>query len=92
MSGQECQYCDGPGGVKTFENQVPMPINGRVQCIDRCFAHLVAALNAANIPTVASCCGHKKVKGNIVHEGGRTLIIEQTPGSTDDWKKAIGAS
>ena len=40
---EKCKYCDMPGGVKTFENQVPMPLNGRVQCIDHCIAHLVAA-------------------------------------------------
>ena len=71
----ECKYCDMPGGVKTFENQVPMPLNGRVQCIDHCVAHLVAALNAANIRTVASCCGHQQMAGRIDLEDGRVLAI-----------------
>lgn len=29
-----CDRCDGPGGAKTFANQVCMPINSKVQCIE----------------------------------------------------------
>ena len=50
--------------------KVCMPINGRVQCIDWCIHQIVAALNAGNIPTVASCCGHGNTKGNIILEDG----------------------
>ena len=64
-----CQQCDSPGGEKTLRNQVCMPLNGRVQCIDFCIHHIVAALNAGGISTVASCCGHGKMKGNIILEG-----------------------
>jgi hypothetical protein len=61
---RELKMCgDGPGGIKTFEEQVPMPLGGRVQCIDKCIAHIVAALNAGGIETVASCCGHGKMDG-----------------------------
>lgn len=60
----------------SYECQVPMPINGRRQEIDFCIADIVAALNAANIKTLASCCGHNEMKGNIVLEDGRKLIIE----------------
>lgn len=53
-----------------------MPIKGRSQDIDFCIADIVAALNAANIITIASCCGHKKFDGNIILEDGRELIIK----------------
>ena len=71
--------CDELGGIKTFQNQVSMPLNGRVQCIDYCIHHIVAALNAGNIRTVGSCCGHGTMDGNIILEDGRTLIIRPTP-------------
>ena len=55
-----------------------MPINGRVQCIDFCIHHIVAALNAGGILTVASCCGHGKMPGRVDLEDGRTLSIVNT--------------
>ena len=63
--------------VGSYECQVPMPINSRRQDIDFCIADIVAALNAANIITVASCCGHLEVglEANIILEDGRELII-----------------
>jgi hypothetical protein len=61
--------------IGTYECQVPMPIKGRRQDIDFCIADIVAALNAANIMTVASCCGHGKMPANIVLEDGRELSI-----------------
>lgn len=54
---------------------VPMPINGRVRDIDHCIAYMVAALNAANITTIASCCGHGHRPGTIILEDGRWLFI-----------------
>jgi len=33
-------------------------------------------LNAANIKTVASCCGHDRVGGSVLLEDGRELIIK----------------
>ena len=72
---EPCQYCDGPGNPKTYENQAQLPLNGRVVGIDRCIHKIVAALNAANIPTVASCCGHEVAKGMIELKDGRVLII-----------------
>jgi hypothetical protein len=68
--------CDGPGGIKTIDDQVPMPLGGRVQCIDKCIAHIVAALNAAGIETMASCCGHGKIDGRIDLADGRYLVIK----------------
>ena len=66
-----------------------MPLNGRVQCIDFCIHHIVAALNAGGVRTVASCCGHGKMKGNIILEDGRVLIIQENPESMDVWNKAV---
>jgi hypothetical protein len=59
-----------------YSCQIPMSIMGRRQDIDFCIADIVAALNAANITTVASCCGHKKLDGNILLEDGRELKIK----------------
>ena len=87
-----CDYCDEPGGLKTYENQVLMPINGKVECIDHCIHKIVAALNAGGVETVACCCGHGKVKGNIVLSDGRVMIIlPKTPKDTDTWCEAVGA-
>ena len=63
----------------TYEHQVPMPIKGRRQDVDICIADIVAALNAANIRTEASCCGHGKMTGNIILEDGRELMIGNSP-------------
>jgi len=59
----------------TYDCQIPMPIRGRVQYIDICIAPIVAALNAGNIVTIASCCGHKKITGSIILEDERELIV-----------------
>ena len=56
--------------------QTPMPINGRVRRIDWCIADIVAALNAANITTVASCCGHgNEIIARIDLDDGRVLHV-----------------
>jgi len=53
-----------------------MPLNGRSQFIDYCIADIVAALAAANIKTMASCCGHDQaLDASIVLEDGRELHI-----------------
>ena len=52
-----------------------MAINGRRVDIDFCIADIVAALNAANITTSMSCCGHGKQNGAIVLDDGRVLHI-----------------
>ena len=41
LKGDPCKFCDSPGGKITFKNQVCMPINGRVQCIDYCIHQIV---------------------------------------------------
>ena len=63
--------------ISTYECVVPMPISGRVQHIDLCIADLVAALNAANITTVASCCGHGKVEPTIILHNDLCLVIQK---------------
>lgn len=70
-----CERCDTFGGQKTYDNQVLMPLNGRAVCIDWCIHHLVAALNAAGLHTVACCCGHGDMPGRIDLEDGRILTI-----------------
>lgn len=70
-----CDYCDGFGSAKTYRNQAKMPINGRVQCIDWCIHHIVAALNAGGVQTTDSCCGHEKMPGYIALKDGRVLAI-----------------
>ena len=58
----------------SYDCQVPMPLNGRLQSIDYCIADVVAALNAANIATVASCCGHgDERRASIALADGREL-------------------
>ena len=64
-------------------------ISGRVQCIDFCIHHIVAALNVGGIRTVASCCDHGKMKGNIILADGRTLIIQQTPRTCEEWGRSV---
>jgi len=58
-----------------YECQVPMPLRGRRQDVDLCIADIVAALNAANVQTVASCCGHGEQDGSVMLEDGRELIV-----------------
>lgn len=78
MDRPPCEHCDGLGSAKTYQNQAKMPINGRVQCIDWCIHHIVAALNAGGIRTTDSCCGHKKMPGYIALEDGRVLAIYES--------------
>lgn len=70
-----CDKCDECGGKKTYRNQVTMPINGKVRCVDWCIHHIVAALNAGGIETTASCCGHGTQDGRIDLADGRVLMI-----------------
>ncbi len=63
-------------GFGTYDCVVPMPIRGRRQDIDLCIADIVAALNAANIITECSCCGHGQIDGSIILEDGREITIK----------------
>lgn len=73
-----CKKCDECGGKETYANQVVMPINGKVRAIDWCIHHIVAALNAGGVETVACCCGHGKQDGIITLSDGRELIVRKT--------------
>jgi len=53
--------------------------------VDRCIAPIVAGLNDCDIRTVASCCGHGKVRGNIALADGRMLDIFP---DYESWEKA----
>lgn len=70
--------------IGSYECQVPMPLNGRLQSIDYCIADIVAALNAANIRTVMSCCGHGDESIAVIClEDGRELRVSgHTPPNT----------
>ena len=64
-----------------YKCQIIMPINGRVRGIDYCISDIVAALNAANIKTIASCCGHgDDSKSSIILDDGRELKITNVKG------------
>ena len=54
-----------------------MPIRGRIAFIDYCIADIVAALNAAGIETMASCCGHGKCPGDIILADGRNITVSE---------------
>lgn len=72
----QCAHCDGEcGSAATYAGQVCIPLRGRVQGIDWCIHHIVAALNAGGVETVASCCGHGKQPGRIDLADGRVLTI-----------------
>jgi hypothetical protein len=64
-------------GFGEYLCQIPMPVMGRRVDIDFCIADIVAALNAANIRTVASCCGHGIMEGIVSLEDGRQLEIKK---------------
>lgn len=66
--------CCKPG---EYSCQIPIPIAGRRQDVDFCISDIVVALNAANITTIASCCGHGVINGSVVLEDGRELIIQK---------------
>lgn len=62
--------------VGSYECQTPMPLGGRLHGIDYCIADIVAALNAAGIVTVASCCGHgDESRASIVLADGREVSV-----------------
>ena len=45
--------------------------------IDRCIAPIVAALEAAGIHMLGSCCGHHQSDGEILLTDGRVLRIQR---------------
>lgn len=87
-----CDHCDTFGGAKTYANQACLPINGRIVCIDWCIHHIVAALNAGGVRTVACCCGHGRIPGRIDLEDGRILTITKPDNKVRDARAESGAS
>ncbi len=73
----DCPYCDTFGGTKTYQHQARLPLNERVQCIDYCIHHIIAALNAGGVQTVSCCCGHKQQSGFIELKDGRYMTITE---------------
>jgi len=71
-----------PGSKETYAEQVCMPLRGKVQTIDRCIHHIVAALNAGGVETVACCCGHGKQPGRIDLQDGWVLVIMSSAEAT----------
>lgn len=75
----------------TYECQVPMPLRGRRQDVDVCVADIVAALNAAGVVTMASCCGHGEQDGSVALDDGRELIVRMpnTEGQTRGGSRVV---
>ncbi len=63
------------GTMGQYNDVVSMPLGGKVRTIDRCIHHIVAALNAGGVETVACCCGHGKQAGRIDLADGRVLVV-----------------
>ena len=81
-----CTHCDGQAGsAATYAGQACIPLNGRVVCIDWCIHHIVAALNAGGVETVACCCGHGTAEGRISLKDGRELLIRSEAPSGSRW-------
>ena len=91
MTAPGCDKCDGPGGVVTYANQVSMPLDGVVRCIDFCIHRLVAALNAGSrsMRTTMSCCGHEQMPGHIGLADGRQLMIFPDRETYEAARKAV---
>lgn len=51
---------------------------------DPCITPVVRALNAGELRTVASCCGHDHAPGWIMLADGRTLIL-----ASNEWGQKI---
>ena len=67
--------CDGKLSADDPTVAVTVEVEGVPRSIDRCIAPLVEALNAAGMPTMASCCGHGRMPSRIALRDGRELVI-----------------
>lgn len=79
------------GTMGAYDDVVAMPLSGKVRTIDRCIHHIVAALNAGGVETVACCCGHGKMPGRIDLADGRVLVVMSPAEATGyvDSKKQV---
>lgn len=68
-----------------------MALNGRRCDVDLCIADIVAALNAANIRTSWSCCGHGKMIGVVGFEDGRHINIYPDAKAWEKWEMPKGS-
>jgi len=66
---------DAEDGMQRFFRRLPGRRRYLNRGIDTCIAPLVKALNDVGMATVASCCGHGHLPGNIILEDGREIII-----------------
>ena len=72
-------------------NTKQLNINGIVRDIDSCIYDLVTVLNKSEkLTTVACCCGHGNIPGNIVLADGRELLIVKDYKTARDLEKKIG--
>jgi len=62
----------------------------KVVDIDSCIYPIVKALNDTGITTIASCCGHGNISGNIILSDGREIIICPDYDSARYVEKQIG--
>jgi len=59
--------------------------------VDSCIAPIVQALNNAGIRTLASCCGHGHIPGNIILEvNDKALIIFSSWKNAYKYYKKVG--
>lgn len=68
-----------------------LTINGRMRDIDSCIYDLVKVLNKSEkLASVACCCGHGSIPGNIALADGRELLIIKDYETARDMEKRIG--
>ena len=66
----DCGEFKGDVKIKGHFNKWKQPFY-----VDKCIADIVQALNDGGLETVASCCGHNKIDGNIMLRDSRILTI-----------------
>lgn len=70
--------------IGSYDHTVPTVVAGRVHGVDLCISDIVAALNAANIETIGSCCGHGTQRGYVQLADGRMLLVDiQSDGNAE---------
>lgn len=75
-----------------FGNTVKLKIIGKVVDVDSCIAPLVQMFNDNGIETIASCCGHGKICGNIALTDGRFIDIHQDRKSWGKYSELLNLS
>ena len=69
------------------------PSGRTVGHVDPCIAPLVQVLNYGGFQTIASCCGHNRIPGNVIFEdntpGMRGLMIIRNDYEWDIVSKAL---